>query len=140
MATSVISLSGQIDPASLDSLGFGAVAAYLPLLLPIAVMALPLLDLILAYVRRTLRGQMWYHADKQHLHHRMINLGHSHAQAVGLLWLWSALAAFGVVLIGLMPGPLTVVLFVLALLTAALLTWGRPLRSRRASRAAARHG
>jgi len=140
MATSVISLSGQIDPASLDGLGFGTVAAYLPLLLPVAVMALPMLDLVLAYVRRTLRGQMWYHADKQHLHHRMINLGHSHAQAVALLWLWSALAAFGVVLIGLYPQPLTLVLCGFALLMAAVLTWGRPLRARRATRAATRSG
>ncbi len=39
LATSVISLSGQLDPASLENLGFGAVAAYLPLLLPFAVLA-----------------------------------------------------------------------------------------------------
>lgn len=138
MATSMISLSGQIDPAALDSLGFGAVAAYLPLLLPFGVMALPLLDLVMAYVRRTLRGQMWYHADKQHLHHRMLNLGHSHGQAVALLWLWSALAGFGVVVLGLYPSVLTVVACLFALLVTALLTWGRPLAARRANRAAAR--
>ena len=138
MATSMISLSGQVDPATLDSLGFGAVAAYLPLLLPLGVMALPMLDLVMAYVRRTLRGQMWYHADKQHLHHRMLNLGHSHGQAVALLWLWAALAAFGVVALGLYPSPVTLAGCVLALLVAALLTWGRPLAARRANRTAAR--
>ena len=46
----------------------------------------------------------------------------------------------GVVLIGLYPQPLTLVLCAFALLTATLLTWGRPLRARRATRAAARHG
>ena len=130
MATSVISLSGQLDPAGLDSLGFGAVAAYLPLLLPFAVMALPLLDLVLAYVRRTLRGQLWFQADKQHLHHRMLNLGHSHARAVALLWLWSALAGFGVVVLGLYPHPFTLAGWLFALLIAVVLTWGRAIRGR----------
>ena len=73
MATSVISLTGQLDPSRLDASGAGVVAAYLPVLLPFAVLGFPLLDLVLAYVRRTLRGQMWYHPDKQHLHHRMLN-------------------------------------------------------------------
>mgnify|MGYP001159277543 FL=1 len=134
MATSVISLSGQIDPAGLDSLGFGAVAAYVPLLLPFAVMALPLLDLVLAYFRRTLRGQLWFQADKQHLHHRMLNLGHSHGRAVALLWLWSALAGFGVVTLGLYPHPLTLAVWVFALAAAVVLTWGRSVRRRFAIR------
>ncbi len=72
LATSMISLTGQLDPSSLSRLGANALAAYLPLLLPLAVMALPFLDLVLAYVRRTLAGKLWYQADKQHLHHRML--------------------------------------------------------------------
>lgn len=133
LATSMISLTGQLDPSRLDASGAGALAAYLPLLLPLAVMALPFLDLGLAYVRRTLAGKLWYQADKQHLHHRMLNLGHSHARAVALLWLWSGLVAFGVVLIGLYPVPLTIVAFALGLGAAAFLTWGR-------RRARATHG
>lgn len=124
LATAVISLTGQLDPSQLDRFGANVLAAYLPLLLPLAVMALPFLDLVLAYIRRTLAGKLWYQADKQHLHHRMLNLGHSHAKAVALLWLWSALVAFGAVLIGLFPYPVTVAALLAGLLLAAVLTWG----------------
>lgn len=125
LATALISLTGQIDPSKLDDLGWNAFAAYLPLLLPLAVLALPVLDLVLAYIRRTLAGKLWYQADKQHLHHRMLNLGHSHGAAVALLWLWTALVAFGAVLIGLFPSPATIAAFVVGVVVAAGFTWGR---------------
>ena len=60
----------------------------------------------------------------------MLNLGHSHRGAVALLWLWSAVVAYGVVLIGLYPQPVTYLGVVLGLALAAYLTWGR--RTRRA--------
>ncbi|MEA5118524.1 MAG: undecaprenyl/decaprenyl-phosphate alpha-N-acetylglucosaminyl 1-phosphate transferase, partial [Propionicimonas sp.] len=125
MATSSISLTGQLDPSRLQTAGVSVLATYLPILLPFAVLAFPLLDLTMAYVRRNLRGQMWYQADKQHLHHRMLNLGHPHRQAVALLWLWSALVAFGVVLVALYPQPGVIAGFVAGLVVAAGLTWGR---------------
>ncbi len=139
MATSVISLTGQLDPSRLDASGAGVVAAYLPVLLPFAVLGFPLLDLVLAYVRRTFRGQMWYHPDKQHLHHRMLNLGHPHRHAVSLLWLWSALVAFGVVLVGLYPSPAVIGGLAAGVLLAAALTWGVPWRARRATRVKVGH-
>ena len=125
LATALISLTGQIDPSKLDDFGLNAFAAYIPLLLPLAVLALPVLDLVLAYIRRTLAGKLWYQADKQHLHHRMLNLGHSHGAAVALLWLWTALVAFGVVLIGLLPNPVTITAFVVGVAVAVWFTWGR---------------
>jgi UDP-GlcNAc:undecaprenyl-phosphate/decaprenyl-phosphate GlcNAc-1-phosphate transferase len=124
MATSAISLTGQLDPSKLTDFGANALAAYLPLLLPLAVMALPALDLVLAYVRRTLAGKLWFQADKKHLHHRMLSLGHSHGRAVMLLWLWSAVVSYGVVLIGLSPSVYTVGALVVGLMVAAYLTWG----------------
>lgn len=124
LATSMISLTGQIDPSRLDAEGTSYLGAYLPLVLPIAVMGLPFLDLVMAYVRRTLAGRWWYQADKQHLHHRMLDLGHSHRRAVSLLWLWSALLAFGAVLIGMYPHPITVGAVALGIAVAAWLTWG----------------
>jgi UDP-GlcNAc:undecaprenyl-phosphate/decaprenyl-phosphate GlcNAc-1-phosphate transferase len=133
LATSMISLTGQIDPSKLSIPGVGAWGAYLPLLLPLAAMALPFGDLVLAYVRRTLAGKLWYQADKQHLHHRMLNLGHSHRRAVGLLWLWSAVIAYGVVLIGLSPSWITLGLMVAGLALAAFLTWGPHRRGVKAS-------
>ena len=46
-------------------------------------------DAMEAYVRRTMAGRLWFQADTQHLHHRMLELGHSHRRAVFLLWLWT---------------------------------------------------
>ena len=125
MAASVISLTGQIDPSRLGTPGASVLAAYLPLVLPLGVMALPLLDMAMAYVRRSVHGQKWWKPDKQHLHHRMLRLGHGHLQAVFLLWLWAALVAFGVVLIGLLPGPATIGGVAAGVVVASILTWGR---------------
>jgi UDP-GlcNAc:undecaprenyl-phosphate/decaprenyl-phosphate GlcNAc-1-phosphate transferase len=47
--------------------------------------------MVLAVVRRTLKGMSPFDADRQHLHHRMQNLGHSHRQSVLLMYLWAAL-------------------------------------------------
>ena len=55
----------------------------------------------------------------------MLNLGHSHGIAVALLWFWSALVAYGVVLIGLLPYPVTYAAFLAGIVLAAYLTWGR---------------
>ena len=128
LATSMISLTGQLDPSQIAVEGSGlAINAYLPLFLPLAVMALPMGDLVLAYVRRTLAGRLWFQADKQHLHHRMLELGHSHSRAVFLLWLWTALFAFGAVLIGYTTAPWVIVALVAAAAVAAWLTW-KPVR------------
>jgi UDP-GlcNAc:undecaprenyl-phosphate GlcNAc-1-phosphate transferase len=124
LAASSISLTGQFDPSKLSDFGTNALAAYLPLLVPLAAVALPFLDLVMAYIRRTVAGKLWYQADKQHLHHRMLNLGHSHRRAVALLWLWSAVIAYGAVLIGLFPSLAGLSAWLLAMAIAALLTWG----------------
>jgi len=123
LATAMISLTGQIDPSRINPSG-ALVTAYLPLLLPFAVIALPFVDLVSAYVRRTRAGRLWFQADKQHLHHRMLSLGHSHRRAVLLLWLWSAVFAYGMVLIGVTGSPWSVAVVVASLGLAAYLTWG----------------
>lgn len=127
-ATSMISLTGQLDPSRLNPSGGALLSSFLPLVLPIAVMALPFIDVVTAYVRRTLAGGLWYQADKQHLHHRMLELGHSHGRAVALLWLWSAVIAFGVVIVGVTGAWWSFALVVGGLVLAAWLTFGRRLR------------
>ena len=67
--------------------------AYAPLLIPLSVLALPLVDALLAIVRRARRRRSIFHADKEHLHHRLMDLGHGHRQAVIVMYIWSALAA-----------------------------------------------
>ena len=67
--------------------------AYFPLLIPLMVLAIPILDALLAIVRRARRRRSLFNADKEHLHHRLMDLGHGHRQAVIVLYVWSALAA-----------------------------------------------
>ncbi len=71
----------------------GVFLAYFPLVIPLMVIALPILDALLAIVRRARRRRSVFHADKEHLHHRLMDLGHGHRQAVLVMYLWSALAA-----------------------------------------------
>jgi UDP-GlcNAc:undecaprenyl-phosphate/decaprenyl-phosphate GlcNAc-1-phosphate transferase len=63
----------------------------LPIFLPLLVLAIPFLDVILAIARRVRRGSGLAHADKEHIHHRLLDVGHSHRRAVLLMYLWSAL-------------------------------------------------
>ena len=86
-------MTGHLDPATLHTSQY--VPAIMPVLLPLFVLFLPLLDMILAVVRRLARGQSPMHPDRQHLHHRMLRIGHSVQGAVLILWAWAALFAFG---------------------------------------------
>jgi UDP-GlcNAc:undecaprenyl-phosphate/decaprenyl-phosphate GlcNAc-1-phosphate transferase len=101
LATSAITLTGQVDPTAID--GEHLVPALLPLILPFAVMAVPLVDVLLAVVRRTRAGRSPFSPDKQHLHHRLLTLGHSQRAAVVLMYAWTALVAFGAVAIAVLP-------------------------------------
>ena len=92
LASTTITLTGTVAPNAVDT---DLAPALLPLVLPIAVMALPFLDVVLAIVRRTLAGRSPFAPDKQHLHHRLLERGHSHARAVLVMYLWSSVIAFG---------------------------------------------
>ncbi|MET9683981.1 MraY family glycosyltransferase [Streptomyces coeruleorubidus] len=102
LAAGAISITGQVDPDALN-LYVGSekeavhqtVPVYIPLLLPLTIIAVPAADLILAIVRRTWRGQSPFAADRGHLHHRLLEIGHSHSRAVLIMYFWSALIAFG---------------------------------------------
>lgn len=103
MATSTISLTGQIDSTTLTARNGSLVPAYLPIVLPLVILAIPLLDLTMGYVRRTWRGTWFFVADKQHIHHRLLQRGHSHVRAVLLMYAWTAVLSFGTVWVGLTP-------------------------------------
>jgi UDP-GlcNAc:undecaprenyl-phosphate GlcNAc-1-phosphate transferase len=91
LSSSAVTLTGQLDPSA--TTGIGLFPTLLPLLLPLAVLAVPFFDLLLAIARRTRTGQAPWAPDKLHLHHRLLRLGHSHARAVLIMYLWSALIA-----------------------------------------------
>jgi len=69
--------------------------AFLPILLPVFVLMLPLLDMAMAVIRRVGTGKSPFHPDRLHLHHRLLQLGHTHRRAVLIMYLWTALFAFG---------------------------------------------
>jgi UDP-GlcNAc:undecaprenyl-phosphate GlcNAc-1-phosphate transferase len=83
-------------------------------LVPLLVLAIPILDVLLAVIRRTRRGQGIGHPDKQHIHHRLMEIGHSHRQAVLLMYLWSALISASVLAVGLIDGRMVVGTIVVA--------------------------
>jgi UDP-GlcNAc:undecaprenyl-phosphate/decaprenyl-phosphate GlcNAc-1-phosphate transferase len=100
LAAASTSASGRIQYANLGAKD--AIALLAPLLVVAAVLFVPLLDLLMAIVRRTARGERWGVADKMHLHHRMLDIGHSHRRAVLLIYLWAAVIAFGAVALTLL--------------------------------------
>ena len=101
LAAATITLSGQVDPSALSSGVF--LPTLLPLILPFAVMALPLIDLVLAVIRRTKAGRNPFAPDKQHLHHRLLEMGHSQRRAVSLMYAWTALIAGAALAVAFFP-------------------------------------
>lgn len=106
-AASMISVTGQVayggyagPSRSLPSL--------IPLAIPLAVLAVPMLDLGLAVVRRTRAGRSPFAADKMHLHHRMLQIANSHVRAVLLMYFWAALVGFGGVAASFSDSPLPI--------------------------------
>ncbi|HBK39445.1 MAG: MraY family glycosyltransferase [Candidatus Nanopelagicales bacterium] len=101
LAAATITLSGQVDPSALSSGVF--LPTLLPLILPFAVMALPLVDLVLAVIRRTRAGRNPFAPDKRHLHHRLLEMGHSQRRAVSLMYAWTALIAGAALAVAFFP-------------------------------------
>ncbi len=128
LASATIAVTGQVDPTVVSKAKI--VPAFFPLVLPLAVMALPLIDLLLAVVRRTRAGRMPWQPDKMHLHHRMLALGHSHARAVLIMYVWTAIVAFGVASVAFVTPVAALSGGSVAVLVAVALTFG-PLRGRR---------
>lgn len=83
-------------PISQSAYGVRDVFALLsPFLLVVAVMCVPALDMLLAIIRRTRAGRSPFSPDKMHLHHRLLEIGHSHRRVVLLVYLWVGIVALG---------------------------------------------
>ncbi|HEU4910504.1 MAG TPA: MraY family glycosyltransferase [Actinomycetes bacterium] len=128
LATTTITLTGSVNP---NDVGTDIAPALVPLLLPLAVMVVPFLDMLLAIVRRTAAGRSPFTPDKQHLHHRLLERGHSHARAVLVMYLWSAVLAFAGVAVAFLDTVALLVSLAGVSLLALLLTMNIP-RLRRA--------
>jgi UDP-GlcNAc:undecaprenyl-phosphate GlcNAc-1-phosphate transferase len=101
MATGAIAITGQFDPATLDPDEFGRsqlLGAFIPILLPVAVVILPLLDFGSAVIRRMQAGKSPFSPDRKHLHHRMLDMGHSSQGSVYIFYAWTAVIGLSMLL------------------------------------------
>jgi UDP-GlcNAc:undecaprenyl-phosphate GlcNAc-1-phosphate transferase len=101
MATSAIAITGQLPPEILNPDDFGPgqlLGAFIPILLPLVVVMLPLLDFGLAVIRRMAAGKSPFSPDRKHLHHRMLDLGHSDRDSTLIFYAWAAVAGLAVLL------------------------------------------
>lgn len=87
-AATISGIGRSVAPTTTD-----LAALAIPVIIPLLVLAVPFTDVVLAIVRRLRRGRPVYAPDKQHIHHRLLEIGHSHRAAVLLMYLWSALLA-----------------------------------------------
>jgi len=113
LAAASITLTGQIDPNAISAEKLGP--TLLPLLLPLAVLAIPLADLVLAVFRRLKAGKSPFAPDKEHLHHRLMSAGNSQLKTAIIMYFWTATIAFPVTVSAFAP------LWVAALTAAVLI-------------------
>jgi UDP-GlcNAc:undecaprenyl-phosphate/decaprenyl-phosphate GlcNAc-1-phosphate transferase len=151
LAYGPISSTASLDPALLTNYAqnhsLDRFPTFLPLLVPAAIFVIPYADLMFAIIRRTRAGKPLMAADRQHLHHRVLSIGHSYRQSVLIMYLWAALFSVTVVSLSVVRTRLVVfeaatAVAVLALLPVTmprLRPWRLP-RQRQAAVAAARSG
>jgi UDP-GlcNAc:undecaprenyl-phosphate GlcNAc-1-phosphate transferase len=132
MAVTTITIGGR----TADQFSGQTYFFFAPLVIPIVILAVPIVDTVFSFVRRLVRGQSFSQADREHLHHRLMRLGHGPRRAVVILWLWTALLS-GVALIPTYTNRgNALVPLALAALALLLFTYFHPgLRTRRANRA-----
>jgi UDP-GlcNAc:undecaprenyl-phosphate/decaprenyl-phosphate GlcNAc-1-phosphate transferase len=125
MSASTMVIGGRTPPASGQTFFFFA-----PLLIPVFILGVPLLDAVWAFARRTASGQGFHTPDKNHIHHRLMRLGHGQRRTVIILWLWTALLC-GFVLFPIFEPRVNVFIpFGVAVMLIGLFTWFSPLLNR----------
>jgi UDP-GlcNAc:undecaprenyl-phosphate GlcNAc-1-phosphate transferase len=90
LAVSTSVVGGRAQPGTQDFVG-QTFFFFLPLVIPLLILGVPILDTLFAIIRRASKRQAIDVADKGHLHHRLMNLGHGHRRSVLILWSWTAL-------------------------------------------------
>jgi len=121
LAAASTSASGR---TSLSGYGVGdALALLSPLLVVIAAMFIPMLDLIMAVVRRTRAGVSPFTPDKMHLHHRLLRVGHSQRRSVLIIYLWAGWLTTAAVTPLLLPWQVYLPLIIMLALLVAVLTY-----------------
>lgn len=107
LAAATISGVGRTEDPSSSELA----ALAIPVAIPLLVLAVPFTDVVFAIFRRIRRGRPITRPDKEHIHHRLLEIGHTHRTAVLLMYLWSALLAGSALAITFIRSRLLAVLF-----------------------------
>jgi UDP-GlcNAc:undecaprenyl-phosphate GlcNAc-1-phosphate transferase len=136
LSAAAVSATGQADPQTFDSAA-SLLPLALPLLVPIAVLSIPFIDLVMAVLRRSLRGRSPFSPDKMHLHHRLLAIGHSHRRAVLVMYFWAALLSFGAVGLSITSGRVELLVGIAVLLVLGVVVVLSPRASRAAREARA---
>ncbi len=89
MAASTMVIGGRV-PTAVPISGV-TYFFFAPLFIPILILGVPLVDMAFAFVRRTARGTGFDTPDKEHIHHRLLRLGHGPRRSVIILWAWTAI-------------------------------------------------
>ncbi|HEX5616515.1 MAG TPA: MraY family glycosyltransferase [Acidimicrobiia bacterium] len=87
LAVPTITVGGRTDVAFSGNTYF----FFAPLLIPVVILGVPIIDTAFSFVRRLAKRQSWSTADAGHLHHRLMQLGHGPRRSVVILWAWTAL-------------------------------------------------
>ncbi len=98
MAASTMVIGGRV-PTTVPTSGV-TYFFFAPLFIPFFILGVPIVDLAFAFIRRTARGTGFHTPDKEHIHHRLIRLGHGPRRSVIILWAWTAILS-GFVLVPL---------------------------------------
>ncbi|MBV7295104.1 undecaprenyl/decaprenyl-phosphate alpha-N-acetylglucosaminyl 1-phosphate transferase [Corynebacterium sp. TAE3-ERU12] len=122
LAAASTSASGRISPTMFGTAD--AVALWSPIIVVAAALSIPMLDLVLAVLRRTRAGKSPFAPDKMHLHHRLLDLGHSHRRVVLVLYTWVSVVAYAAVGTTVFPAGFVLLTFGVLLIVAVLVTFG----------------
>jgi len=128
LSASAVTLTGQIDVNAVADQN--SRTTFVPLILPFTVLAIPLLDLGMAVVRRLKAGKSPFAADREHLHHRLLRMGNSQREVAIIMYLWTAMFAFPVVIAAFYPLWISAVVFVAIGISSAALILRSLIRTR----------
>ena len=132
LAAASTSASGKINMSLYGAADF--IALISPIIVVLAAVAIPLLDLVMAVVRRVGRGASPFSPDKMHLHHRLLSIGHTHRRVVLVLYTWASAVAFGAVSFSVVPPLFATGLSICGILIAVAVTAVPVMKSRRAAK------
>ena len=135
MAASTMEIGGRAADTSGETYFFFA-----PLLVPFFILGIPILDTAFAIIRRTARRSGVSARDLEHVHHRLMRLGHGHRRAVLLLWAWTFILSGLVLYPTFYPRWNAAIPIVAVVLGVGLYTLFRPGRLRDAAGAAPNAG